>query len=180
MTHVNCRQQIDLDREKILGKDGMIIGDGGTGSSDYLLTPVSDPQTRAERMYNFFHSSTRMIVEQTFGIWKNRFRCLLHPMRMEHWLAVLIIQTTMILHNMCQVHNEDTYMQDATDDVVLKHLQKFDHGMCPDCKRRNKLHCIHQNMSRFKPTSNSTAEEYKAQLIEEIWERHGQEDHDFM
>ena len=101
------RKLIDEDAEAVLGEGGVMIGDGGTGNFPWLLTPVDEHGglTEKERLYNFLHSSTRMIVEQTFGIWKNRFRCLLREMRMEHSTACLIIQTTMILHNMCMVHN---------------------------------------------------------------------------
>ena len=139
------RKLIDEDAEAVLGEGGVMIGDGGTGNFPWLLTPVDEHGglTEKERLYNFLHSSTRMIVEQTFGIWKNRFRCLLREMRMEHSTACLIIQTTMILHNMCMVHNGDVSYDGEADDVVLEHLEQFDHGMCPDCKRTKKVHCIH-------------------------------------
>jgi site-specific recombinase len=157
-----------------------MVGDGGTGNFPWLLTPISDVKTRAERLYNFFHSSTRMIVEQTFGIWKNRFRCLMHEMHMDHWLAVLIIQTTMVLHNMCRVHKEDDYMDQAGDEVVLEYLRNYNHGMCPDCKRLKKLHCIHSSMSKIQPpTHHSNATEFRATLVEKLWARHGEDDHDF-
>jgi hypothetical protein len=164
---------VKRDRERVLGRNGFVLGDGGTGSTDWLLTPISNITTRAERLYNFFHSSTRMIVEQAFGIWKNRFRCLLHEMRMEHWLATLIVQTTMVLHNMCRVHHESEELVNDEDDAVANYLAEFDHGMCPDCKRTKKLHCIHQSMSKITPEDNATATAYRAQLVAELWERHG-------
>jgi hypothetical protein len=165
---------VSKDRERVLGPNGFVLGDGGTGSSDWLLTPISNVTTRAERLYNFFHSSTRMIVEQAFGIWKNRFRCLLQEMRMDHWLACLIVQTTMVLHNMCRVHHEADDFEEHGDDSVAEYLAEFDHGMCPDCKRTRKLHCIHQSMEKMTPGDNATAIAFRAQLVQQIWEKYGE------
>ena len=71
-----ARSLIDEDRDRVLPNGGVIIGDSGTGAFDWLLKPLDEPKTVKEVLYNFLHSSTRMTAEQTFGIWKNRFRFL--------------------------------------------------------------------------------------------------------
>ncbi|EEY55244.1 uncharacterized protein PITG_09146 [Phytophthora infestans T30-4] len=55
------------------------IGDAGYALLPGLIVPYSDREEGGElsprqRQFNFLHSSTRMAVESTFGIWKGRFR----------------------------------------------------------------------------------------------------------
>ncbi|KAJ8299954.1 hypothetical protein KUTeg_021473 [Tegillarca granosa] len=48
----------------------------GYGLKPYLLTPVLNSQTRADRRYNFSHIRTRNTKERMFGVWKRRFTCI--------------------------------------------------------------------------------------------------------
>ena len=72
--------------------DGLLLGDDGYPCRYYLMTPVSNPVTAKERNYNKEHIATRRKVERTFGVWKQRFRCLriLLPMHLENSLAVIV------------------------------------------------------------------------------------------
>ena len=64
------------DRMRWLGPNGYILGDGGFGLVDILLTLYHNPRTKMQKYFNFCLSSTRFVVEETFGRWKNRFRVL--------------------------------------------------------------------------------------------------------
>jgi hypothetical protein len=57
-------------------KNGWHLGDSGYGLKPWLLTPVLNYSTAAERKYNKVHKSTRCVIERTIGIWKMRFRCI--------------------------------------------------------------------------------------------------------
>jgi hypothetical protein len=69
--------KITAHRTEWLGKDGYILGDGGTTDPQgIVLTPIHMPRTVQDKWFNFCHSSTRFFVEETFGRWKNRLRTL--------------------------------------------------------------------------------------------------------
>ena len=76
-----------------------LIGDTGYPSDMNVLVPYPSIATIENEDFNFIHSSTRMIVEQSFGRLKNRFWLLLttqsaHPVRARNNCFVC-----MILHN---------------------------------------------------------------------------------
>ncbi len=52
----------------------ILLGDSGYAQLRYLFTPVlarrNRPLTEAEQKYNSSHRKTRVIVEQTIGLWK--------------------------------------------------------------------------------------------------------------
>ncbi|XP_037795388.1 putative nuclease HARBI1 [Penaeus monodon] len=68
----------DLRRRFLAGEfgDSYLLGDSGYSLEPYIMTPIHEPQTQAERSYNRSHIQTRLVVEQTFGVLKSRFRCL--------------------------------------------------------------------------------------------------------
>ncbi|XP_069061943.1 putative nuclease HARBI1 [Pleurodeles waltl] len=51
-------------------------GDLGYPNLSWLLTPVRNPSTRAEKQYNKGYGGTRRVVRRTFGLLKTIFRCL--------------------------------------------------------------------------------------------------------
>ncbi|KAK3889942.1 hypothetical protein Pcinc_006095 [Petrolisthes cinctipes] len=92
----------------LLMQHGMVYeGDSGYPLKPFLLTPFLNPGTRGEERYNRSYKQTRVIVEQTFGILKSRFRCLhssggslqYHPRK-----CAKIAAACMLLHNRCVRH----------------------------------------------------------------------------
>ncbi|KAJ1079733.1 hypothetical protein NDU88_000025 [Pleurodeles waltl] len=53
-----------------------LLGDSGNPNLSWLLTPVRNPNTRADGRYNEAQGRTRRVIERTFGLLKARFWCL--------------------------------------------------------------------------------------------------------
>ncbi|MCO5574777.1 hypothetical protein L7F22_028569 [Adiantum nelumboides] len=80
-----------------------IVGDGGYVLLPWLLIPYSRPmlQSTSHCRYNFFHSSTRIVVEQAFGRLKETWKFLGGTSRSPNLLTLpSTIQACCILHNM--------------------------------------------------------------------------------
>ncbi|XP_050065798.1 putative nuclease HARBI1 [Aphis gossypii] len=84
-----------------------LLGDSGYPLRQWLLTPITNPTTDAEKFFNTKQMSTRCIIERCNGVLKMRFRCLLKD-RILHYKpekASSIINACVVLHNMCIANN---------------------------------------------------------------------------
>lgn len=84
-------------------QDGHLLGDSAYPLSTKLLTPFKDNGhlTEIQKNYNKKHSKIRVIIEQSFGLLKGRFRRLKLCKARRPDLIPLLILTACILHNIC-------------------------------------------------------------------------------
>ena len=136
------------DPDTWLGPGGLVLGDSGASDGDNVfLNPYHNPTESDKCHYNFCHSSTRFFVEQTFGIWKIHFRFLLSYMRgANHKLTTELIHASAILHNYFITHSGDVIDTnvDRNSPCWAEFFKTFKAALCPECKRRGAVHCVHQ------------------------------------
>ena len=89
-----------------------ILGDGIYGIRPGLIPPFIDrdaPWTPAMAKWNFWHSSCRMVIEQTFGILKARW-CILNNLATSRYTKSVkyadIFVACCVLHNICLLHSD--------------------------------------------------------------------------
>ncbi|XP_045194796.2 putative nuclease HARBI1 [Mercenaria mercenaria] len=102
-----------------------ILGDGAYPNSRCLLTAYRDTGhlTAPQKLYNKIHSSTRCIIENSFGLLKGRFRRLQHINIYNIEKVVKVIVSCCVLHNMCIMNT------DELDDIYDDHVD--DNPDCP-------------------------------------------------
>ncbi|XP_071641997.1 putative nuclease HARBI1 [Temnothorax longispinosus] len=84
-------------------QNSLLLGDGGYAVRSYFMTPLQNPRTRAEHLYNKSHIRTRNTIERVFGIWKKRFPILALGSRFQKVDKVLlVIIATAVLHNIAR------------------------------------------------------------------------------
>lgn len=87
-----------------------ILGDSAYPVKPWIVPPFKDNGglTDAHRRFNKVHSSTRVVVENSIGLLKNRFRRILNFTEQLHInLIVNIIYATCVLHNMCIMQDDN-------------------------------------------------------------------------
>ncbi len=149
--HSQFWNEMHRDRKLWLGEDGVAVADTAWGAgSELVMTPytTADGSTESQQWYNFVHSSTRFFVEETYGRWKNRFRCLINGLKFANAHSKMIIFATAVLHNICTLCNdlEDFYF-DGTDGSsfgfpasplsLYNHKYPLEKVVCPRCKKKS-------------------------------------------
>ena len=163
------------DSDSWLGPDGLLLSDGACGIGDFIMTPYPGTQlTNKQQYFNFCLSSTRMFVEQTFGMWKSRWRVLIKEQVVSHETMSLMIYATMILHNVCMVHGNGwgiDYMTDGGLDL-LEFMQNYPWPRCQKCKDDEVLHCTHKNYARtvdVRSRAGRAMERRREEMANKLW-----------
>ena len=99
-----------------------LLGDRGYALQSYLMTPLNPDKvsSAAEEMYQRSHTRTRNVIERSFGLLKQRFRCLDFSggtMQFSPCRCCDIIVAIVVLHNMCILDN--TQLPDGLDVTQL-------------------------------------------------------------
>lgn len=101
---INSRLGMDL-QNGMYGND-VLVGDGGYAVNSFMMTPLRNPQTPAEHLYQESQIRTRNPVERCFGILKRRFPVLASGIRLKTNRVEAVIVATAVLHNMALQQNE--------------------------------------------------------------------------
>ncbi|XP_067118134.1 putative nuclease HARBI1 [Centruroides vittatus] len=120
--------------KKYLGNSYYLLGDSAYPLDTFLLVPFKDYGTLTikEKTYNKRHSSVRVVVEQTIGLLKGRFRRLKY-LDMENIAAMSkVVMTACILHNLCIKKGE----KDIPEDILLDNHDGDDDDDCDDFPER--------------------------------------------
>lgn len=97
---------------------GRLLGDSGYACTPYLFTPLLNPRTRKETSYNHSQIRTRNSIERCFGVWKNRFRCLLTGFRTSLENTKMYIVALAVLHNIAIDLNEEPFTGNDEDSLL--------------------------------------------------------------
>lgn len=103
----------------IIPADSHLIGDAGYALQPGVMTPFIEREeggqlSRLQRTYNYYHSSTRMVVECAFGEWKGRFHALQTTMAekgLEQTVSVVV--ATMVLYNLFYNYGDTSSVPDV-------------------------------------------------------------------
>lgn len=98
------------------------------------MTPVINPQTRGEQLYNESHIRTRNSIERLFGIWKRRFLVLAYGLRCKLETVMTIITAVGVFHNIAIDAKEDPVLADLNLNQ-LNYLIQI--GQLPDVPNQN-------------------------------------------
>lgn len=117
-------------------QNSVILGDSGYPVRPYLITPLTNPRTEAEQLFNEAQIRTRNVIERTFGIWKRRFPILSVGIRSQLPLAQDIVIATAILHNIACLQNENEFPHEGEVEIEDNQNENIHHINVNDRVRR--------------------------------------------
>ena len=77
------------------------------------------PRTRHKK-FNHTHSSLWCVIERTFGVWKNKWRIIRNMPSFPFHIQILIVSTTMALHNFKLNDRDDRGFIHANRDSISR------------------------------------------------------------
>lgn len=99
--------------------NNVLVGDSGYGIQSYLITPLRNPQTAAEHLFNESQIRTRNPVERLFGVWKRRFPILSLGIRMHIEKVEAIVVAVGVLHNIARTFRDEEPNVDDNIEAVI-------------------------------------------------------------
>ena len=87
----------------------VILGDSAYPALKWLVKPFPETPTITDdqRLYNYRQSRARMIVENSFGRLKGRWRCLLKRLDVKLDNVSHVVAACVVLHNICELKKDD-------------------------------------------------------------------------
>ena len=98
---------------------GVILGDSAYPCREWLIPVFRGDVVGARQRFNDAHCKTRVIIEQSFGVVKNRFPTLRTGLRLADPVrAAKVARVPFILHNVCLNFNDNVadFEHDEQDD----------------------------------------------------------------
>ncbi|KAM0734091.1 putative nuclease HARBI1 [Formica fusca] len=124
---------ISQELPNICGNIYHILGDNAYAIKPWLLTPYRDYGNLSVNKihYNKVFSGTRVLIENTFGLLKNRFRNLMKLEFQEVDKITKFIMSCCVLHNLCidyddTLPNEEYYDENPCEYSELEHMTAQD------------------------------------------------------
>jgi hypothetical protein len=126
----NCRLRALFESNQI---EGCLVGDGGYASRRYMLTPINNPTTRPDKLYNAAQILARNCIERTNGILKRRFPALKYGMRLSLENTLPVIVATVVLHNIAvilgdELPDDDQELHEFLADRRTAQLMEWDNN----------------------------------------------------
>ncbi|XP_050516612.1 putative nuclease HARBI1 [Diabrotica virgifera virgifera] len=114
--------------------NSVIVGDSGYGIKPYLITPLANPRTPAENLFNESPIRTRNPIERCIGVWKRRFPVLAYGLRVKSTKVEAIVVTCAVLHNIAMANNDNMpdeipfFQQYVAETFVENEINMFNHN----------------------------------------------------
>ncbi|VEN37562.1 unnamed protein product [Callosobruchus maculatus] len=110
----------------------ILIGDSGYGIRPFLITPLANPITAAENLFNESQIRTRNPIERCFGVWKRRFPILALGIRLKVEKVEAVVIATGVLHNIACMFNEEIPVVNPQEEAAIQFVNEVDNEIVRD------------------------------------------------
>ena len=82
----------------------------------------------------------------------------------------IMIMASMVLHNICMVHKDDT-VKYGTDAEIVDFMEKFQQPLCPSCRSKRLYTCEHRHQTnQAVSVQGTTAQDTRNKLAQALWD----------
>jgi hypothetical protein len=119
-----------------------LLGDSAYPCLSWLVSPFEDNGhlTRNQKLFNYRHSSTRIVIENAFGLLKGHFRRLNVFDNLDLIFIVECVIATAVIHNIrIGFDDEVDYMSDDIDEDHDEQFVQRVSGITNNASRRDEV-----------------------------------------
>lgn len=109
-----------MESRRLIANGACILGDSAFAEGPWMRTPIPMPSTRAERFFNYKHSSMRFRVEHAFGRLKMRFQSLRKGLDCNLQNCPLLVDACVVLHNFVFKQEGDPPWENRIDNAPTR------------------------------------------------------------
>ncbi|XP_055837781.1 uncharacterized protein LOC129906151 [Episyrphus balteatus] len=109
--------QVQENFTRLFPSNTFLLGDSAYAASNWIVPPYKEygQLNDQQKNFNFIHSSTRMVVENAFGLLKGRFRRINKFTEQRNLNSVKkIIVSACVLHNLCILNADNIIINEPT------------------------------------------------------------------
>lgn len=125
-SHIFASSNIRAKFENNEFHDYVLVGDSGYGIKQYMITPLGNPQIRAEQLFNESQIRTRNCIERKFGQWKRRFPILAFGIRLSLRKVEAVVIATAVLENICKLFDEPVPPINEEEEAAIDFVNDVD------------------------------------------------------
>ena len=101
----------------------VVLGDPAYPALPWLMKPYPETvhTTAGQKNFNYRQSRARMVVENSFGRLKGRWRCLLKRLDFKLQNVPHVVSACVVLHNICEMYGDNCFSEwvDSTPNISL-------------------------------------------------------------
>lgn len=147
--------RVKNDFENGMYNHDFLVADSGYAVKPYVITPLLNPQTAEENLFNESQIRTRNPIERAFGVLKRRFPILALGIRLKKEKVEAVVMACVVLHNIAlkmgdveppEVNEEIQAAIELTNNVNDNYVHIYRQGGINNSVRHALVHTYFRNL----------------------------------
>ena len=136
-------------------------------AQEFRRRSTRQPKSGKE-LFNYRHSSLRMVIERCFGVLKARFPILSNMPKYKQYRQRLVVSPCCALHNFIRINNRSDVLFNTWENLGRDDMQIGNNGNSPESSASAKRRHVREMSNALKRAMG----EFKDDMTDHMWEEY--------